>query len=69
MAPWQDKRLTDNLMTWNYLDLYEYGRTAKGGPGTDECNAFDERVMGAADGEFAKDELAKVCAFAVLAGL
>ena len=56
-------------MTWNYLDLYEYGRTAKGGPGTDECNAFDERVMGAADGEFAKDELAKVCALAVLAGL
>ena len=69
---WQDKRLTDNLMNstaWNYLDLYEYGRTAKGGPGTDECKAFDERVMGAADGEFAKDELVKVCALAVLAGL
>ena len=67
--PRQDKRLTDNLMTWNYLELYEYGRTAKGGPEAEECKKFEKRVMGAADGDSAKRKLAEVCAMAFLAGL
>ena len=56
-------------MTWNYLELYEYGRTAKGGPEAEECKKFEKRVMGAADGDSAKRKLAEVCAMAFLAGL
>ena len=62
--PWQDKRLTDNLLTWTYQDLYEYGETATGGPETAKGKEFEERAMKAANNQYPKRDLAEVCPLA-----